>query len=500
MHIRSHIPYYILIVFFLFFFRFFFSISHRNIDGPHLVITPKTALQNWTDELQRWCPSLDVVCMIGNADARNATFRKLKHTKKYVLITSFEMCTIEAYRLSSISWCYIITDEGHRLKNEKTRLATVLRTITCKHRLLLTGSPLNNNMRELWALLNYLMPQIFDCSITFDAIFDMNDWNEDKKTFKRLLNIINALLLRREKADVERSLLPKIMTTVYADITPMQMELYQQIIRKEIHVINGTGQVKKQKLQNIVMNLRKCTNHPYLFDGIEPEPFVEGDHLINNCGKMVVLDNLLTKLKANGSRVLVFSQMTSMLDILEDYCEWRGFDYCRLDGKTSHQQRGQYTAEYNAPKSKKFIFLLSTRAGGLSINLTSADAVVIYDSDWNPQMDLQAMDRAHRIGQKKQVKVFRLITKNSIDERIAQLAEEKLRLGKLIDIKSSRKAALSLEQMLDMIRQNADYVLDEIENIRSSSRSNEPESITKQRKFSASNPLINSTMECVKRR
>lgn len=157
-----------------------------------------------------------------------------------------------------------------------------------------------------------------------------------------------------------------------------------------------------------------------------------------------MLDKLLRKFKEEGSRVLIFSQMSRLLDILEDYCFFRNYEYCRIDGSTAHEDRIEAIDEYNAPDSKKFVFLLTTRAGGLGINLTTADVVVLYDSDWNPQADLQAMDRAHRIGQKKQVKVFRLVTDNSVEEKILERATQKLRLDQLV-IQQSRNGVANKE-------------------------------------------------------
>lgn len=217
------------------------------------------------------------------------------------------------------------------------------------------------------------------------------------------------------------------------------------------------------RLLNILMQLRKCCNHPYLFDGAEPgPPYTTDKHLVDNCGKMVILDKLLSKLQASGSRVLIFSQMTRMLDILEDYCVWRQYNYCRLDGQTPHEDRQISINDFNAPNSSKFIFMLSTRAGGLGINLATADIVILFDSDWNPQVDLQAQDRAHRIGQTKQVRVFRLITENTVEERIVERAEMKLRLdniviqqGRLVDQHTNK---LGKEEVLQMIRHGANHV------------------------------------------
>lgn len=181
------------------------------------------------------------------------------------------------------------------------------------------------------------------------------------------------------------------------------------------------------------MQLRKCCNHPYLFDGAEPgPPYTTEKHLVDNAGKMVLLDQLLERLKAQGSRVLLFSQMSRMIDILEDYCQWKGFQYCRLDGNTPHADRTDGIEEFNREGSEKFIYLLTTRAGGLGINLATADIVIMYDNDWNPQVDLQAEDRAHRIGQKKQVVVFRFITENAVEEKVIDRATQKLRLDTLV--------------------------------------------------------------------
>jgi SWI/SNF-related matrix-associated actin-dependent regulator of chromatin subfamily A member 5 len=208
------------------------------------------------------------------------------------------------------------------------------------------------------------------------------------------------------------------------------------------------------------MQLRKCCNHPYLFEGAEPgPPYTTDEHLVFNSGKMLILDKILTKMKEAGSRVLIFSQMSRVLDILEDYCVFRGHKYNRIDGGTAHEDRIAAIDEYNAPGSEKFVFLLTTRAGGLGINLTSADIVVLYDSDWNPQADLQAMDRAHRIGQTKQVKVFRFVTENAIEEKVLERAAQKLRLDQLV-IQQGRaqqqvKQAASKDDLLNMIQHGA---------------------------------------------
>ncbi|KAL2051874.1 hypothetical protein ABVK25_007789 [Lepraria finkii] len=213
------------------------------------------------------------------------------------------------------------------------------------------------------------------------------------------------------------------------------------------------------------MQLRKCCNHPYLFEGAEPgPPYTTDEHLVFNAGKMVMLDKILTRMKKQGSRVLIFSQMSRVLDILEDYCVFREHKYCRIDGSTAHEDRIAGIDEYNKPGSEKFIFLLTTRAGGLGINLTSADIVILFDSDWNPQADLQAMDRAHRIGQTKQVVVFRFVTEHAIEEKVLERAAQKLRLDQLViqqgRAQQAAKAAASKDDLVNMIQHGAAAVFE----------------------------------------
>uniref|UniRef100_A0A8C5G3K6 SWI/SNF related, matrix associated, actin dependent regulator of chromatin, subfamily a, member 5 n=1 Tax=Gouania willdenowi TaxID=441366 RepID=A0A8C5G3K6_GOUWI len=270
--------------------------------------------------------------------------------------------------------------------------------------------------------------------IDFDSWFDTNNCLGDTKLVERLHTVLRPFLLRRIKADVEKTLFK------------MQREWYTKILMKDIDILNSAGKMDKMRLQNVLMQLRKCCNHPYLFDGAEPGPPYTTDlHLVVNSGKMAVLDKLLPKLKEQGSRVLIFSQMTRVLDILEDYCMWRNYGYCRLDGQTPHEERQISINAFNEPNSSKFLFMLSTRAG-----------------DWNPQVDLQAMDRAHRIGQQKQVRVFRFITENTVEERIVERAEMKLRLdsiviqqGRLVDPSANK---LGKDEMLSIIRHGATHV------------------------------------------
>lgn len=411
----------------------------RGINGPHLVITPKSTLDNWQREFNRWIPDIKVLVLQGDKDERAELIKNKVMTCDFdVIVSSYEIVIREKATLKKFDWQYIIIDEAHRIKNEESLLSQIIRMFHSRNRLLITGTPLQNNLRELWALLNFIVPDVFAENESFDEWFQKDSNNEnggEDQVVSQLHKVLKPFLLRRIKADVEKSLLPKKELNVYVKMSPMQKNLYQKILEKDIDAVNGANGKKESKtrLLNIVMQLRKCCNHPYLFEGVEPgPPYTTDEHLVYNSQKMLILDQLLKKFQQEGSRVLIFSQMSRMLDILEDYCYFREYQYCRIDGQTEHSDRINAIDEYNKPGSEKFIFLLTTRAGGLGINLTSADIVILFDSDWNPQADLQAMDRAHRIGQTKQVKVFRLVTRNTIEQKILERAKEKEEIQKLV--------------------------------------------------------------------
>ncbi|KAF8801769.1 SNF2 family DNA-dependent ATPase [Phlegmacium glaucopus] len=445
---------------------------YRDISGPHLVVVPKSTLQNWHREFKQWTPDFNVVTLAGPKDERAEIIASRLITQDFeVCITSYEMCLIETAALKKFSFEYIVIDEAHRIKNVDSILSQIVRAFISRGRLLITGTPLQNNLKELFSLLNFICPEIFVEYSDLDSFLHKDSQNTDveeeasKKVVEALHKILRPFLLRRVKADVEKSLLPKKEINIYVGLTEMQRKWYRSILEKDIDAVNGlTGKKEgKTRLMNMVMQLRKVTCHPYLFDGAEPgPPYTTDEHLIQNSGKMVILDKLLESMKEKGSRVLIFSQMSRVLDILEDYCLFRQYKYCRIDGGTAHEDRIAAIDEYNKPGSEKFIFLLTTRAGGLGINLTTADVVVLYDSDWNPQADLQAMDRAHRIGQTKQVYVFRFITEGSVEERMLERAAQKLRLDQLV-IQQGRtqaaKAAANKEELLEMITHGAEKII-----------------------------------------
>jgi SWI/SNF-related matrix-associated actin-dependent regulator of chromatin subfamily A member 5 len=440
-----------------------------GMPGPHLVVCPKSVMGNWYREFKHWCPSLSVYKFHASSDIRpslvKAHLHPADHIKYDVVVTTFEMILDELNTFKRIAWQYLIVDEAHKLKNEEGRAHTALDSLPTSHRLIITGTPLQNNLKELWALLHFLAPRLFNDSESFDAWFDTASGHQDANVMSNLHKILAPLMIRRLKADVSTGIPPKKEIYVSCQLSKKQREWYMNVLAKDAEVLNKASG-SAASLNNVMMNLRKVINHPYLMDGGEDgPPFITDEKLIRSSGKMIILDKLLHRLRsdvAGKHKVLIFSQFTSMLNILEDYCNMRGFQYCRIDGNTSGYDRDSQMAAFNSPSSDYFVFLLSTRAGGLGINLQAANHVIIYDSDWNPQMDLQAQDRAHRIGQKRSVRVYRFVTDGTAEEKIYRRALKKLYLDAVVvqqgRLQSKTTNQASKEELLSMIKFGAEEI------------------------------------------
>ncbi|KAL1528051.1 hypothetical protein AB1Y20_009417 [Prymnesium parvum] len=431
-------------------------LREQQVGGAFLVVGPLSTLYNWQREFRFWTPSMEAIVYHGTKAERQLLlgqhFRNKGKTGSFpVMITSYEIVIRDIKELKKLAWKFVIIDEGHRLKNMNCRLIRELKQLSAHkdcNRLLLTGTPLQNNLTELWSLLNFLLPDIFDDLDSFQAWFDFDFSKEDNEekvlqgemqnsVVTKLHQILRPFLLRRLKQDVEIGLPKKHEYILFAWLTDWQQQMYADLLNKQLTESSG----KQLRLQNVLMQLRKCCNHPYLFewprnnDGHE----VVDDVLLMASGKMQLLDRILTKLKQEGGhQILIFSQMTRMLDILEDYLVWRGFSFRRLDGTISNDERRAAMDEFQSDSSID-VFLLSTRAGGLGVNLVAADTCIIFDSDWNPHMDLQAQDRCHRIGQTKTVMVYRLATASTVEEKVLHAAKQKLKLEQLVVSKGKFK-------------------------------------------------------------
>uniref|UniRef100_A0AAX7V5A0 Proliferation-associated SNF2-like protein n=1 Tax=Astatotilapia calliptera TaxID=8154 RepID=A0AAX7V5A0_ASTCA len=533
----------------------------KKVLGPFLVVAPLSTLPNWINEFKRFTPEVSVLLYHGSQPERTELLKQICRPQGPlsmcpVVITSFEISMIDRKLLQRFQWKYLIVDEGHRIKNLNCRLVRELKMLPTDNKLLLTGTPLQNNLAELWSLLNFLLPEVFDDLKSFESWFDINTLGEvdsmvvaereqnilsmlhqvshhrgrlqspDLNPIENLViegyllfQILTPFLLRRLKSDVTLEVPPKKEIIVYAPLTAKQEAFYTAVVNKTIAKMLGQEKVTKTltssgrpkrrsrkvvdyketdtdapydlekylervrkdshpvldvqspldaqvslKLQNILMLLKRCCNHPYLVEyPLDPATgeFKIDEQLVQSSGKFLILDRLLPALKRRGHKVLIFSQMTSILDILMDYCYLRGFHYSRLDGSMSYAERDENMARFSKDP-EVFIFLLSTRAGGLGINLTAADTVIIFDSDWNPQADLQAQDRCHRIGQTKPVVVYRLVTANTIDQKILERASAKRKLEQMVIHKNKfkggkaelkpNKSCIDLDELRELLK------------------------------------------------
>ncbi|TPX41392.1 hypothetical protein SeMB42_g05049 [Synchytrium endobioticum] len=423
--------------------------NHVQLYGPFLVVVPLSTIGSWQREFARWAPDINVVLYTGSSAARQI----IRDTEFYThvtgarggnygkkvkfnaLLTTYDFILRDKVELGQIKWAYLAVDEAHRLKNADSQLHEALNDFHTGNRLLITGTPLQNSIRELLALTRFIMPDRFHEFENFEI--DMNAGGSEAEQERKILELQDALkpyMLRRLKRDVEKSLPTKTERILRIDLSPMQLMYYKAIYTKNFSSLASSQTSRNAQggasLMNVAMELKKASNHPYLFEGAEDVSVINKQEqlrgIIANSGKMVLLDKLLARLKEGGHRVLVFSQMVRLLDILSDYMRLRGYQYQRLDGTVPSEQRKRAMEHFNAEGSNDFVFLLSTKAGGLGLNLETADTVVIFDSDWNPQNDLQAMARAHRIGQKKTVNVYRFVAKDTIEEEIIERAKRKM--------------------------------------------------------------------------
>ncbi|XP_018561302.1 lymphoid-specific helicase-like [Anoplophora glabripennis] len=482
----------------------------RKTHGPYLIVGPLSTLPNWQAEFEKFAPQVPVVLFHGSQQERLMQYRMIK--KRYeiggfltqpVILTSYQIPLLEYNFLRQFDWQYVIIDEGHRLKNHESKLSKILRSLNSSNRLLLTGTPLQNNITELWALLNFLLPHVFNNMDTFASLLMVEDVQDENKLLEQeektnlistIHRVLGPFMLRRLKKDVLTDMVPKKEVTVFCPLSKLQRDLYSYVISKNLSkllrkdeeeisyvvdaprkkrkcVVNRTsyceiidedddsdfegqliteeetriGQKIEKKalpyitrltMTNPMMMFKKIVDHPFLIHfpldpNSEEKALLVDENIVEASGKMMVLDTMLPILKKKGHKVLIFSTLVMSLDFIEELMILRGHSYRRLDGSQRLENRGKIISEFNSDPDI-FAFLISTRAGGLGLNLTGADTVIFFDSDWNPQADIQAQDRCHRIGQTRPVMVYTLVTKNTIDEKIITRGQQKRMLEKIV--------------------------------------------------------------------
>ncbi|NXY67069.1 ERCC6 protein, partial [Glareola pratincola] len=413
--------------------------NYRQGLGPTVIVCPATVMHQWVKELHTWWPPFRVAVL---HETGSYTDKKAKLIREIaschgILITSYSYIRLMQDIIHSYDWHYVILDEGHKIRNPNAAVTLACKQFRTPHRIILSGSPMQNNLKELWSLFDFVFPgklgtlpvfmEQFSVPITMGGYSNASPV-QVKTAYKCacvLRDTINPYLLRRMKADVKMSLsLPdKNEQVLFCRLTDEQRQVYQNFINsKEVYqILNGDMQIFSG-----LVALRKICNHPDLYSGgprilkgVPDAEVEEADQFgyWKRSGKMIVVESLLKIWHKQGHRVLFFTQSRQMLQILEVFVRDRNYSYLRMDGTTTIASRQPLITRYNEDKSI-FIFLLTTRVGGIGVNLTGADRVIIYDPDWNPSTDTQARERAWRIGQKKQVTVYRLLTAGTIEEKI----------------------------------------------------------------------------------
>ncbi|SCV74235.1 BQ2448_6667 [Microbotryum intermedium] len=500
----------------------------HGFKGPHLLVCPLSVLGAWMTEIARWLPTFKSLRFHGPMSERGRLKHDVTALQPDLIVTTYEAYTAEAGWFKHRRWGVCVLDEGHKIKNHESNAAQALFGIGAQMRLILSGTPLQNNLIELWSLLHFLAPQVFTSTTLkpFKEAFNLTQGLYDQSFLKKSQKLLELIMLRRTKEGVrtELSVPRREEMTLYVPLSPAQRfwytrlltradtitlnEIFATDLREGQAIRRGRGWAKRpsaaasiveeeepevkaakigkieaagqevagedegdagvrdnieramaaskagegnawMKMMNLLMQLRKCCNHPYLLPNAEAEPFEVAEHIVAASSKLVLLDKLLADILPKGEKVLIFSGFTRMLDILEDFMQLRAFKYARLDGSTSRPRRALDIKLFQQHNSPYQVYLVSARAGGLGINLTAATTVVLVDQDWNPQVDIQAISRAHRIGQTKTVQVYRLVCQDSVEEQALTRLRKKLYLSAKVMGSMKNAADRAADEELD---------------------------------------------------
>lgn len=435
--------------------------TRYGIDGPHLIVVPLSTITGWVRELGRWAPGLKVHKYQGSKKSRS-----LEGARDAVIVTTPATLLSDRERLRGRTYVTMVVDEAHMLKNGSTQIVGLCSKMVACSRISLTGTPIQNSVREVWSQMSFLFPYVFDKRGDID----------DDEAVEQCQKVLSVIMLRRTKGSMDLGIPPKVEEpTLMIEPTELQSTLLAALGASSDGVDNTA-------IGRLFMNLRKICNHPMtvalLADEQRDRVTTSGDFettglarlasagvpiteeaLVHTSAKMIKLELLLKELKDAGHRVLIFSNFTSQLDVLEGFCSLRGYAYERLDGSSNRVERELAMTRFNQPECTTFVFLISTTAGGVGVTLTGADTVILYDCHYNPQVDRQATDRAHRIGQKRPVHVYKMCLKGTAEEQIQRIAQAKAIIGDMVvdGVATSASAAkfFSIDDMRKLLRTTA---------------------------------------------
>ncbi|MFK7969256.1 MAG: DEAD/DEAH box helicase [Bacteroidia bacterium] len=414
-----------------------------RLDTPALVVAPTSLLHNWQQEANRFAPALKVLIHSGNNRNKDP-----EHLSQYDLIlSSYGIVRQDIDILSAFPFHYAVLDEAQNIKNPGSKTAKAVRKLTARHRLGLSGTPVENTIMDLWSQMAFLNPGLLGGETFFKKFYVQPiEKQQDKAKQQKLQRIIYPFILRRKKQEVEKELPPKVEQLHYCGMQPVQEERYEQILseyRNYFLDLMNTGAYGKNKINMLVglQRLRQLAIHPKL---MEPEAFE-----LEDSGKYQEMKRLLHQVISKGAKVLVFSQFVKMLELVRNDLDEEGISYCYLDGSTRDRQKqvDTFQTDESIP-----VFLISLKAGGVGLNLTAAEYVFLLDPWWNPAVEHQAVDRSHRIGQKKTVFYYKFITENTIEEKILKLQQKKSRLSEdLITVDEDFYQSMSENEMADLL-------------------------------------------------